>query len=418
MRKVKNFHYAWIILIAVSLIRGISGPALNGSSGLFLKPVSDEIGVGIGQLSLYLSISSIATMIWLPIAGKILNKYSVKTVAILGITLQALSFAALGFMNSVWGWYILSIPLAMGAVILVNLLGPVLVNRWFVANKGLVMGLMMTITSLLGAVFQPLLTNLIANTGWRNTYSAFGTISFVCIIIIAVIFLKNKPEEKSTKPYGYNEVESSDKDSYKKENSSGVSVNIATKSMAFYMLLIFMIAITGFAVFSQHITTFGLNLGFSMGTIGSALSLAMIGSAIGSILIGIFSDKVGIIQTTISVVAVGIISITLFLFGAGSYPMFALATFLHGLAMSSIGVVAPILTSKFFGSKDYEKLFSLVMMGSPLASIILMPTYGFIYDTFGNYNIVLIFLLGLLVLGGVSLFIGVKSSEKLNMETE
>ena len=416
MSKFKKFNYAWIILLAVSLIRGIAGPAINASSGLFLKPVSDSIGVGIGQLSIYLSISSIATIVWLPIAGNIFNKYSVKTVAILGVALQAFSFMALGFMNSVWGWYILSIPLAMGAVILVNLLGPVLVNRWFVAKKGLVMGLMMTITSLLGAVFQPLLTSLISNNGWRFTYVVFGGCALVCIIVIAIIFLKNKPEDKNAHPYGYEENTSENKGAVNNKNNIGVSAKVATKSLAFFMLLIFMITLTGFAVFSQHITTFGLDIGLSMTTIGSALSLSMIGSAIGSILIGIFSDKVGIIPTTISVTAVGLVAIVLFMVGCDSYPMFAMATFLHGLAMSSIGVVAPILTSTFFGSKEYEKIFSLVMMGSPLASIILMPTYGFIYDTFGNYNIVLIFLLGILVLGGVCLFIGWKNSKKLNLE--
>lgn len=413
MSKTKKFHYAWVILIALSLIRGISGPALNGSSGLFLTPVSEGIGVGIGQLSLYLSISSIATMIWLPIAGIIINKYSVKTVVILGVSLQALSFSALGFMNSVWGWYILSIPLAMGAVLLVNLLGPVLINRWFVAKKGFVMGMMMTITSLLGAVFQPLLTSLIANTGWRNTYTVFGIASFVCITVIALVFLKNSPKDKNIKPYGNVEAEAERLTTNEDKQSPSISAKTATKSPAFFLLFIFMICFTGFVVFSQHIPTFGSNNGLSTQTIGAALSLSMIGSAIGSILIGIFSDKVGIIPTTISVLVIGAVSVTMFLFGGNGFAFFSIATFLHGLATSAIGVVAPLLTSMFFGSKDYEKLFSLVMMGSPLASIILLPSYGFIYDKVGNYNIVLIFMIVILGVGGISLLIGAKNSKKL-----
>lgn len=412
MIKSKKIHYGWIILVALSLIRGISGPALNGSSGLFLTPVSQGIGVGIGQLSLYLSISSIATMIWLPIAGNILNKYSVKTVVVLGAALQALSFFALGFMNSVWGWYVLSVPLAMGAVLLVNLLGPVVVNRWFVAKQGFVMGIMMTITSLLGAVFQPLLTNLIANTGWRNTYRVFGLGAFVSIVVIALVFLKNSPKDKNIAPYGSDLPKTTQDGKDNPGQKVGLSVKEATKSPAFYLLILFMVCFTGFVVFSQHIPTFGSSNGLSPQTIATALSLSMIGSAIGSILIGIFSDKVGIIPTTITVLGAGGVSVLLFLFGAKGFVMFAAATFLHGLATSAIGVVAPLLTSAFFGSKDYEKLFSMVMMGSPLASIVLLPTYGFIYDKMGNYNAVLIFILAILALGIISLLEGYKNSKK------
>lgn len=67
-----------------------------------MTPVAKDLGVGIGQLSLYLSVSSIATLVWLPIAGTLFNKYSVKKIVLLGVFLQSIAFIALGFMSSVW----------------------------------------------------------------------------------------------------------------------------------------------------------------------------------------------------------------------------------------------------------------------------------------------------------------------------
>lgn len=420
MKKINKIHYAWIILLAVSLIRGVAGPAINASSGVFLSPVAADLGVGIGQLSLYLSISSIATLVWLPIAGNLLNKYSVKTIVLIGALLQTVAFAILGFMNNVWAWYILAIPLAMGAVLLVNLLGPVLINRWFVKNVGLVMGLMMTITSILGAIFQPTLANLIDTKGWRFTYSGFGIFALILILIVGFFLLKNSPKEKNLQPYGEEDRKVSSEQALASTNdkNKGVTQKEAVKTVAFYSLLVFMIVLTGFAAFQQHITTFGLGLGFSMTTIGQALSISMIGSAVGSILIGIFSDRLGIIPTSIVVLGIGFIATVLFAFGGNTFFVFALATFLHGLAISAIGVVAPLLTTKFFGFKDYEKLFSLIMIGSPLASIILMPVYGFIYDTFGSYNIVFVFLLVALVVAAIGLIIGYKDSKKFVFNNE
>lgn len=409
MAKTKRFHYAFVILIGVAIIRGFSGPAINASSGLFMKTVADDLGVGIGQLSLYLSISSIATIIFLPICGALLNKYSAKTVALTGVLMQTGAFILLGTANSVWLFYLLAVPKAIGAAILVNLLGPVLLNRWFLSNKGLVMGVLMTITSLMGAVFQPLLTGMIANIGWRQSYTRFGIIALIAMAAAVLLLLRNKPGDKGVQAYGFEKQGHTGA----QQVTEGITSKRAIKSLAFYMLVLFMLVLTGFASFSQHITTYGLELGFAIETVGKALSISMIGSAVGSIAMGFLSDKIGVVNTSLGVLGVGALATAMFLFGSGSFGLFATATFLHGLATSAVGVIAPVLTAAFFGYKDYEKLFSLVMTGAPLASIVLLPAYGFIYDTFGNYQYVFFFLLGALIVGGVALIIGKKSCKKL-----
>lgn len=406
MQKNK-WHYAWVILIVVALIRGVAGPAINASSGIFLTPVSEELNVGIGQLSLYLSVSSITTMVFLPFAGKLFNQLKVRKILILGVLLQTVAFALLGKMSSVWAWYLFAIPMSMGATLLVNLLGPVLVNRWFKKNVGVVMGLLMMITSLMGALFQPTLTNMIASIGWRNTYFYFGIFALIFMLGVGLIFLKDSPKDIKCSAYGdnVNQTQSTE--------ISGIAYPVAIRSFAFVSLVLFMIVITGFAAFQQHITNLGLQMGLTMVTIGKALSISMIGSAIGSVLIGFSSDRFGIVGTSYGILGIGVLAIALFFIGKNSFPLFVMATFLHGLATSSIGVVAPLLTTKFFGNKDYEKLFSVVMIGSPLASIILMPAYGFIFDAFQNYNLVFVFLIITLIVAGLGLWFGYKSSRSL-----
>ena len=83
MRK-SRWHYAWFILAAVILIRGFAGGGINMTSGLFLSPVSKEIGVGIGSLSIYLSITSVVMVLWLPTAGRLINKYDIRLMALAG----------------------------------------------------------------------------------------------------------------------------------------------------------------------------------------------------------------------------------------------------------------------------------------------------------------------------------------------
>ena len=134
--KKRSLYSPWFVLLGVILIRGFSGGGLNTVSALFLAPVSKELGVGIGSLSIYLSITSIVMVFWLPIAGKLMHRWDIRTVSLAALLLQALSFAGFGWMDRVWGWYLLGVPYAMGSTILANLLGPILINRWFAKIRG------------------------------------------------------------------------------------------------------------------------------------------------------------------------------------------------------------------------------------------------------------------------------------------
>ena len=61
--KKTGFHYCWLVLAGIILIRGFAGGGINMTSGLFLAPVAADIGVGIGSLSIYLSITSIVMVL-------------------------------------------------------------------------------------------------------------------------------------------------------------------------------------------------------------------------------------------------------------------------------------------------------------------------------------------------------------------
>lgn len=407
MKKDKHLHFAWLILLGVILIRGFAGGGLNTVSALFLSPVSSELGVGIGSLAIYLSITSVVMVFWLPIAGKLINQYDIRTVTAGAALLQALSFAGFGLMNSVYGWYLLAVPYSMGATILANLLGPILINRWFAKNTGLMLGIQMAFVGLFGAVFQPVTSGLIARSGWRMSYFILGAAVLAAILIPGFFLLRNRPEEKGLLPYGQ---ESGGEQAAHARESSGIQVNIgereALQSASFYLLLLFMIAITGVAVFSQHIPTYGGILGYSLERTGTALAFASVGSAVGSIAIGVISDRIGALKTCYGVLTVGLVAVAGFLISGGSFHVFGLSAFLHGLTSSGIMVLAPILTLKFYGKTDFEKIYAKVAMGAPLASILLIPAYGFIYDLTGTYTSVLLGMVLLLLLALFSIAVG------------
>lgn len=191
-----KMHYAWIILIAVFTMMGFTRGGVNGAAGLFLNPVSQDLDIGMGQLTLYFSISSIVTILFLPIAGKLMQKYDIRLILVIAVLLQAGSFTAFGFMRSVWGWYILSIPIAIGGAFVCTLAGPVIVNNWFVRKNGLAVGIMMAAVGLFGAVLQPWTGSLIADYGWQKGYIILGMVTIFISIPLILLFIRMHPSQK------------------------------------------------------------------------------------------------------------------------------------------------------------------------------------------------------------------------------
>ena len=406
----RTLHYAWVILLAMCVIRSLSAAGINNTGGLFLAPVSGDLGVGVGSLSIYFSISSIATMLALPLMSRLNERFGIRAMILAAAILQTASFAALGLMNSVWGWYLMSIPMGVGGAILVNLAGPLLVNRWFKDNSGTALGILMACVGIFGAVIQPLTLNAISGMGWRKTYFLLGAVIAAVILLVTILFIRNSPSAKGLEPY------SSGRQA-KAEQAAREQVSIpkarATKSSAFLFLLLFMVSITAFGSFSQHLATYGLSLGYHDAQMSTVLSVSMLGSTVGAVVIGFLSDKLGVFRTTVGILGVAGAALGCLLLGGTSTVVFTLGGFLLGLAAMGIPVLAPLLTSAYFGKLDYESIYASIMMGPPFATVLLLPLYGFLYDFTGSYVWVLAVMGAFLVVGILCTLLGWRAKKKL-----
>lgn len=412
MAKQKKFHYAWIVLIGMAIIMGIARGGINNAGGLFFSPVSEDLGIGIGSLTIYLSISSVITMLFLPLAGRMLAKYEIRGLLIFAIILQAGSFALFGFMNSVWGWYILSAPMAFGAIFITTLAGPILINKWFKKNSGIALGLMMAAVGLFGAFIQPFVGTLIATQGWRNSYMILGVGAIVIIIPVILLMIRKDPQDKGLLPYGAEEV--TDENSTDESHVvKGVSFADAKKSMSFYAMLLFLFFMTAIASFAQHIGPYAIGSGYSIEFSGQVLGAFMAGMFVGALVFGFLTDKIGARNTGYMSMSVGIIALVLLIFVPGSPFIFSLGIGLFGFVTASVGTLGPLLTASIFGSKSYAEIYATIGIGLAVAGIVALPGYGFIYDITGSYTIVLYMIIVMLIINMILITIAFKGKKTL-----
>lgn len=412
-KQKKKFHYAWLLLIGLSIMVGIGKNGISTAGGLYLTPVTEDLGIGMGSLTLYFSIASIVTMIFLPIAGKLMAKYDIRLILIVSIILMAGSFAMFGFMSSVWGWYLFSIPMAIGSVFITQIAGPVLINNWFKKHNGLAIGIMVAIGGIFGAIIQPAVGNLIAAQGWRFAYIASGIAVAAIIIPIVLFLIRMTPQQKGLQPVGSDEGMTNENASAQQETAKGVSAAIAKKSSAFFALLGFFFIITSIASFSQHIATFAMGVGYDIKFAGSALGAMQIGVLAGALSFGVLSDKIGAKNTAIFAMLLGLVPVGIFLTVPENPLLFTVAIVVFGFIVSSLGTLGPLLTSALFGNKDYSQIYSTAAIGLAIAGIVALPGYGFVYEFTGSYTLVLYGLAIMLILNATLILIAFKGKKKL-----
>ena len=127
--KQRKWHYAFFILIMAGLLLGFSRGGVMTSGGLFLPSVTNDLGINMGVLTIYFSISSLVLMFALPVLGRFIGKINIKILILASAILQGGMFACFGLLSNVWGFYILSVPMSIGMAIPCHILGPAIYNN-------------------------------------------------------------------------------------------------------------------------------------------------------------------------------------------------------------------------------------------------------------------------------------------------
>src|SRR3954466_2427676 len=200
-RTIFGRHYA-LAVVAIVFVALLAAAGLRSTPGVLMVPWGQAFGWSRQTISL-----AAATGIFLfgltgPFAAAAMQRFGIRATVMAALAMMALSSAASLFMTSSWQlvltWGVVS---GIGSGCITNVLSATIVNRWFVTNRGLVMGLLAASTSTGTLIFFPALSAIMEWSGWK---AVVVTIALALALLIPLVFflLPEWPADVGAVPFG------------------------------------------------------------------------------------------------------------------------------------------------------------------------------------------------------------------------
>ncbi|QEC50393.1 MFS transporter [Baekduia soli] len=194
-------HRAWIVA-AAGFVALLAAAAIRATFGILMEPLMMEFGWSHGAISTAASVNLVVFGLSAPFAASLTERFGLRRVVSVALVLIVVSAAALTQVTRLWQLYVawgLVAGAATGAV--APVLAATVAGRWFVARRGLVIGLLTAANSTGQLVFLPLMAHLTEHGDWRWTMAVVGGAALVALAAVAAA-LRDRPSDVGLAPYG------------------------------------------------------------------------------------------------------------------------------------------------------------------------------------------------------------------------
>ncbi|KAB7786695.1 MULTISPECIES: MFS transporter [Methylorubrum] len=194
-------HYGWVV-VAVTFLTMLVTAGAVGAPGVLIAPFAREFGWSNAEISSALAVRLVLFGLLGPFAAAFMNRFGVRRVAAVALTLIAAGIAGSLAMTEIWHLLLLwGFVVGIGTGLTAMVLGATVATRWFVARRGLVLGLLSASTATGQLVFLPLLATLTERYGWRAALALI--LAMLAVAVLAVLTLmRDRPSDLGLRPYG------------------------------------------------------------------------------------------------------------------------------------------------------------------------------------------------------------------------
>lgn len=389
----------WINVIVCAFMIFVSLGFYSSNRSLYFKAIVEAHGIPRSLYSFAQSCRFIATSVTNIFFGYLVYKFGTKKLILSGFVFLIASSLLNSVATNLFVFYLADAIGGVGFSFCGTAMVGGIINRWCKENTGTIMGAVLAVNGIGGAVAAQIVSPIINEAGnplgYQNAFRLVAVILAIAMMLIVFLF-KEKPR---------GEADDTPAPAKKKKRGNhwvGVDYAVVSKKAYFYGAAV-CIFLTGMvlhgvgSVSAPHYSDIGIDAAF-IATTASVSSLCLTGS---KFLTGLLYDKVGLRRTI--TICCGSALIYMVMLGlttdtpVGRAMAIACSVF-SAIALPLETIMLPLYAADLFGEKSYNKILGLFVSFNTAGYAVGSPLINGFYDLFGSYRVIIFIMAGLMAL--------------------
>ena len=383
-RKNNSIRHWVVVAVCCGLYSAAIGLTMN-CMGVFYTPLADSFGVGRGDVAVLSTLLNLTCGFCAPLAVRLIDRFGLKPVLLLGSFCVAGGVAAMSLANGVGVLYCAAPVVGLGAA----LIGPVpitaLLANWFKLKYGLATGIALSFSGVSGALLSPLFNSIIASAGWRTAFLVMGGIAAVITVPGILFGISAKPEDRGLWAYG-----ATGPAARKEEDLSRYAGTRKQKLLTatFAGCAVFITGMSMVTGFNGHFPGYAGEMGLAASSGALMMSAAMVANILGKLILGVIADKLGETKSCLIMFALHLLAMTLLtVLPVSPAAVYYGLAFCYGAIYSVVAVGVPMIVRGIYGVERYPAVYSMLTLVQNVGTAAMIAAVGYIYDFTGTYRV-------------------------------
>ena len=376
--KAEEFRRGWRVLLASAFGAGTGAvPLAFYSFSSLVGPLTKGFGWTRGQVTaapLFLTVGGLVAGV---MVGALADRFGPRRIVIASQVALALAFAMLALLPR-------SLPLFYAGYALIAVLGAGTmtmtwartITGWFVAGRGLALGVSLVGTGLVGALMPSYVSFLTAHHGWRAAYLGLAALPLVLGLPLTLAFFHDAPDDIVSPEHPTEAIA---------DDSFGFPQ--ATRTLCFWkMALSFSLVALAIASLIVHCVPLLTDRGIDKTTAAGLAGLFGLAVTGGRLVSGYSLDIVRGPVVAFTMFALPALACLLLAVSGTNLWLCGLAIVIVGLAGGAEHDIAAYFCARYFGRRHYGKIYGLLYtlygVGSGVGPLIT----GNVVDETGSYT--------------------------------
>jgi len=350
-----------------------------GTFGVLIKPVAAELGASRGLASFGIAVILLLMGVAGPALGVAFRHVRIRSVMISGAVLMAggflLAARAQSFTAFMLGYSIIG---GAGCAMLGIIPASTLMANWFVAKRGMALGLISV--PLLVAAAPPVAAWIAEARDWRF---ALTVQAGVLLLLLPLLWLVvDRPEDVGQSPLGANGPQTGGA----APQPPGAGYGSLLRDRYFWGILISAgLITTGGIVIVSHLVPFATDSGISPTKAAALLSVNGTASMVGALMCGIIADRIGA-RLTMGMIGVVLAVLWSLLLAFPRYEVIVILLVGIGPCSGGLHPAFASLLANAFGREAFASALGLATLLMLPFTFFAAPLAGAIYDATGDYD--------------------------------